>query len=701
MRRLVAVALCLVGAACGDNMLGDGEPLVASRDLVVVAHQDDDLLFMQPDVLEAVQHGVGVTTVYVTAGNGTHGVDAANKRYVGLMEAYGSAVHDMNWSCGYIELAHHVAQHCRLVAANLSLVFLAYPDGGREGQVDDSLLHLWEGTITYATTVADRTASYDRPGLIATIAEVMRQTQPRVVRTLEVASNHGHDHSDHMVVGALVVLALAQSPNHAELVSYRGYDIAGEPANKVKPILDASRDLVARYEACANDCAACGEACSAIDPTHEIWLSRRYAVGFRPSARGALQHDGQCLNALPNGRVELGDCTAPSIWMFDGGQLATSTGCLDVQPSGDLAVDACTAGASRRFVADDEDHVWSSLPPPPQPGMDFAHLLCLSPADDGPRAALCGGGSAMAPTWRIAPPLVTTTRANLGIAATGRAVRLGDLDGDGHADLCAVEPDGFYCAPGDGLGGFGPAHRIDTELRPFSIDPESLTLGDVDGDARVDACGRDQAGVLCTMSSQGFAVARFTPTFADAEARKGTSASLAAIDANGDGIADICGLAAEGVICTPAGTTLQPNVRSAWPDPAAIVWPTDLDGDHHADWCSTSPTGPACGVDAESALSRDGVAWGFAFQGAVEDVPADPAITGTADIDGDGDSDLCMIDNDRIACARSQGRGFGPRTTFAVIPPGATALWLGDLDGDGRADACVDLGATISCALAR
>ena len=96
------------------------------------------------------------------------------------------------------------------------------------------------------------------------------------------------------------------------------------------------------------------------------------------------------------------------------------------------------------------------------------------------------------------------------------------MDGDGHADLCAVQADGFYCAPGDGHGGFGPARRVDTELRPFSIDPGSLTLGDVDGDAHVDACGRDKAGVLCTLSSQAFAVTRFTPTFADAEARNGT-----------------------------------------------------------------------------------------------------------------------------------------------------------------------------------
>ena len=56
--------------------------------------------------------------------------------------------------------------------------------------------------------------------------------------------------------------------------------------------------------------------------------------------------------------------------------------------------------------------------------------------------------------------------------------------------------------------------------------------------------------------------------------------------------------------------------------------------------------------------------------------------------------------DDRIVCARSQGRGFGPRTTIAILPNQltASALWLGDLDGDGRADPCVDSGTSIVCA---
>src|SRR5512140_3899043 len=194
-----AVALAVVLAGCGDNILGDGVPLSTGNDLVVVAHQDDDLLFMQPDVFELVQRGTGVTTVYVTAGNGTKGADVAAQRDVGLMEAYGALVGDKSWTCGYIELAGHLAQHCRLASANLSLVFVAYPDGGKQGEQADSLLHLWEGSIDRATTVADRTTTYTREQLVEVIAEIMRETQPKLVHTLEIASTHGHDHADHMV----------------------------------------------------------------------------------------------------------------------------------------------------------------------------------------------------------------------------------------------------------------------------------------------------------------------------------------------------------------------------------------------------------------------------------------------------------------------------------------------------------------------
>jgi LmbE family N-acetylglucosaminyl deacetylase len=689
--RLALIALC----ACGDNLLADGVPLAPGDDVVIVAHQDDDLIFMQPDLLDVILRGAGITSVYVTAG--AKDSETADDRYEGLLSAYGHAAGANDWHCGWIELAGHIAQHCRLTTRPVSLVFLAYPDGGKDGERGPSLLHLWEGSIDSATTVAQRTTTYRRDELVDTVAQILRETQPKHVRTLEVAATHGRDHSDHMLVGALAVLAIARANNHADVIAYRGYHIAEEPPNKIMPIYNAAFGMLSRYEACATGCGECGDACTAIDQTHVTWLLRRYAIGFRPHAAGALRSGTQCLD----NNLVLADCaTAPSWQLDSAGELRTDDGrCLLVQPTGDLALATCLGGVERRVFIDDEGHIWSGIPPAPEPEMNYAHLWCLTPTATGARMQLCGLDRA--PTWEVVPRTTVTRRTDLAFVATGRDVRLGDLTGDRRADLCTIES-GLVCAKGDGAGGFEPAVRIDSLAAPLAIEPRSLMFGDVDGDQRLDACGRDRDGILCATAASSFAAQRWSPSFNDEVARAGTAASLAAIDANADGRADICGVDLSGVVCAPQGLTLQPMVRSAWPQLTSIVWPADLDGDQQADWCSATELGPACGVEAHHELTTDGSPWGYASGGIVDVAPATNVTVAFADIDGDGRADLCSTREDRVVCARSQGRAFGPHaTTLAILPNQATAsaLWLGDLDGDGRADPCVDTGTQIVCAV--
>ena len=687
-----ALPLVLVGlAACGDNGLSTGEALTQTEDLVVVAHEDDDLLFMQPDVIEAVRAGKGVTSVYVTAGNGNGGVDTAETRYEGLRAAYATAAGAHDWKCGYIDIAGHRAEHCRLPDKNVSLVFLGYPDGGKEGEHPTSLLHLFEGSTTNVETIARETTVYDRDSLIETITQVMRITQPVRVRTLEVASTHGRDHSDHMIVGALAMLAIARANSSADVLSYRGYETTQEPANKAPAVFDSAFEVLAHYEACVSDCdAACGDACKTIDATHVQWLQRRYAIGFRRSGGGRLRSANDCVGL----DASLVSCDVAPNWVIDSaGELRSGNVCLTVGDS--VTTGPCLGGPERRFFVDDEGHIWSGVPAAPQTDMDYAHLQCLAPRGGRVTAQLCGKDRA--PTWELAPPTVSTPRADLGLTSTGRNVRLGDITGDGKADLCEVT-DALYCAAGTGDGGFEPAVRVG----PLAIDPRSLTLGDVDGDRRVDACGRDAQGLLCGTAAQGFATERWSGSFSDAAARPSTSASLTAVDANADTIADLCGVDVTGVICAPQGFTAAPALRSAWPQQSAVVWPAELDGDHQADWCAATDSGPACAVEAQRDLSTDGAPWAYSQGGVVDVAPATTATVALADIDGDGRADLCSPREDRIVCARSQGRAFGPRaTTLAILPNQsvASAVWLGDLDGDGRADVCVDTGAAITCAV--
>lgn len=697
-RRWCLLALLAV-SACGDNSTPDGVALAASDELYVVAHQDDDLLFMQPELLESVQRGTALTTVYITAGS----VDLveAELRYDGLRSAYGAAAGANDWRCGWIEIEGHIAEHCRHAEQPISLVFLGYPDGGKEGEQPTSLLRLWEGTIDSASTIAARPASYQREDLIATLTRIIRETNPATIRTLEVASTHGRDHADHMIAGALTVLAMARAASQADLISYRGYSTEFQPPNKLPIVFDAARQMISRYEACVGGCdVACGDACTSIAEMHATWLARRYAIGFRRRAGGRLRSGSLCL--APNAAaLALVDCNTAPGWRLDsGGELRSDDGrCIVTQPSGDLELADCVGGAERRVVVDDEGHIWSGLPPAPEAGMDYAHLWCLTPAASGARMQLCGVDRA--PAWDFVPRTITTQRSDLALAATGREVRLGDLTGDGHADLCAIES-GLVCAAGNGKGGFGAATRIDNIALPLAIDPKSLTLGDVDGDHVLDACGRDAEGVVCATAASQFSAARWSPSFNDDVARAGTSASLTALDANADGVAEICGLDLTGVVCAPHGLTLQPIVRSAWPQPTSVLWPADLDGDQQADWCSATDDGPMCGVEAQRELTTDGAPWGYAETGMIDVVPATTVTVAVGDIDVDGRADLCNTRDDRVVCARSQGRAFGPHTTTVAILPdqtAATALWLGDLDGDGRADACVDTGAAIVCAI--
>lgn len=704
---LSGVALIsVISAACGDNILLEGDPLEPADNLTIIAHQDDDLLFMQPDLFDAVQGGAGVTNVYVTAGNGNHGVAQAETRYGGLMSAYGSIAGDNDWSCGWIEIAGHAAQHCRLATAKVSLVFLGYPDGGRYGEVTDSLLHLWEAKIKTASTIARRSTTYDQRGLVTTLAEIINTTAPATLRTLDIASTHGDDHPDHLIVGALAVLATAASSQAPEIISFRGYDTEIEPVN-TDPILDRSLAALLHYEACATGCAPCGQVCAIdqIAESHITWLAHRYAIGLRRSAGGELRLGNGCVTVTGAGSdAMIGDCaTAPTWQLDDHGALRSNTDlCLQVIFTGEIIAGTCgIGGAGARFFLDDEGHLWSGAIPEPAAEMELAHLSCVGVDDGRLRAELCGAYHA--PVLELARTTTATPRDTVTITQTGRAVRLAKLPQGALPMLCAIEPArGLMCAPGIRGGGLLPAIRIDSAAAPLAIEPESLMFGDVDGDGLTDACGRDAGGILCATATSGYQAARWTTVLGGSGPASATDRSLA-ITPDGK----ICGLAAPGVVCVSKDATsiTDTDVRSTWPDRWADLWIADLDGDHQPDWCAATEDGPACSLAADREITTDGIAWGYA-SGAVIEASAGTGLlpdTATAvftDIDGDGRDDLCTTQDGVIACARSLSHGFGPRATIARLPAGMipTALWA-EPPVVGRAPRiCAADATTIACA---
>ena len=145
-------------------------------------------------------------------------------------------------------------------------------------------------------------------------------------------------------------------------------------------------------------------------------------------------------------------------------------------------------------------------------------------------------------------------------------LQFGDVNGDGRADLRIMQAQSVACALSTGFH-FESLRQWSTSLdfsdpgqdRWFAngIYRETARLGDLNGDGRADLCGQSTSGIVCALSTGSEFLA---PTLwlqqvisdSDGWLAPQASHSIGLIDLNGDGRADLCENLGDRVLCAMA-----------------------------------------------------------------------------------------------------------------------------------------------------
>jgi LmbE family N-acetylglucosaminyl deacetylase len=234
----------------------------------VSAHQDDDLIFMSPSLLDDVASGVGVWTVYLTAGDAGFGEEYWCGREEGERAAY-SAMGASGWSEDTITASGKCITISVSSRGGVRLVFIRLPDGGRLKADEVSvraLERIWSGEDMETVDGANR---YNRESLLSTINAIIYLAQGSIVSTHDPTGwVAGCDHIDHLYTGFFAIEAARRAGARQRL--FRGYNCDLQPQNLPDGVYYRKRAI---FEAYARHDPLIP---NPLDTLYEGWLKRSY-----------------------------------------------------------------------------------------------------------------------------------------------------------------------------------------------------------------------------------------------------------------------------------------------------------------------------------------------------------------------------------------------------------------------------------------
>ncbi|MFG2986434.1 ricin-type beta-trefoil lectin domain protein [Streptomyces sp. NPDC048258] len=361
------------------------------RTLVGVAHQDDDLLFINPEVQRLIRHRCSAGTVYLTAGDAGRSFlrdSYVRRREEGLQASYAKMAGVPNrWRRSDLTVRSR-----RLVSSVLSdrpdvrLVFIRLPDGfptgtGSTRYSEQSLLKLFRGQITTIKPV-DGTQPYTKEELTSVISAVVSLRKAERVLTLDydsatfgVGPPKPADHSDHEIAGRFFRKAAFRTPARPAVAPYVGYGLPLLPAN-LTPAQQHDKEAV--YDAYLAYGGCFTLPCPArftLSHTFRRWIEREHRRTHRQPRPGeimsAIGHTNstvtveRCLERdvrrPADGPVTTGDCDGRPAqrWTFASGTIrsAVSGACLTASPK--VRVSPCNGSRAQTWWRDADGRVGS------------------------------------------------------------------------------------------------------------------------------------------------------------------------------------------------------------------------------------------------------------------------------------------------------------------------------------------------------
>ncbi|MDX3536204.1 PIG-L family deacetylase, partial [Streptomyces sp. MB09-01] len=293
------------------------------RVLQIVAHPDDDLYFMNPDLRYSISTGHPVTSVYLTSGE-ADGINAgaakeattapdkaayAEARQNGIRAAYAKmATGDRSsaWKRSVVPTkgGGHAEVDVLVAKPEVNLVWLQLREAGNVfADVPESLHGLWDGKVARLDSMlasgspVKQKFSYSKDQVVQTLVGVLEQYKPTTVRSQDPTpgrfpdTKRYTDHQDHFYGARFVQLATAAYAKdvgdrpHFAVQNYLGYFNGSLPsaldpdeAKEKLDILDTYAWLD-RQNHCGSD-AGCGDLKVADHPAGNRWSdSINYARG--------------------------------------------------------------------------------------------------------------------------------------------------------------------------------------------------------------------------------------------------------------------------------------------------------------------------------------------------------------------------------------------------------------------------------------